>query len=174
MTQMQWISISFFWNVSDLFVNFLAAPTGADVATWTIWQIQLVLICTPFVLQWVRVYDEVSAKLLQNRTYSAVTSYLHNNIFYILSLAVFPWVGSSGKKTGWPRENKEKTSTKLDYHVVNPADSRHMTGRQGSLVVRVLDYQKVASSNPQADKVQICHSAPEQTVNPLFLGRHWK
>ena len=31
---------------------------------------------------------------------------------------------------------------------------------------------KVASSNPRADKVQICRSAPEQAVNPLFLGRH--
>uniref|UniRef100_A0A8C7MMZ5 Adhesion G protein-coupled receptor F3b n=1 Tax=Oncorhynchus kisutch TaxID=8019 RepID=A0A8C7MMZ5_ONCKI len=30
----------------------------------------------------------------------------------------------------------------------------------------------VASSNPRADKVQICGSAPEQAVNPLFLGRH--
>jgi hypothetical protein len=29
-----------------------------------------------------------------------------------------------------------------------------------------------ASSNPRADKVQICRSAPEQAVNPLFLGRH--
>ena len=34
--------------------------------------------------------------------------------------------------------------------------------------------RKVASSNPRADKVQICHSAPEQAVNPLFLGHHWK
>ena len=31
---------------------------------------------------------------------------------------------------------------------------------------------KVASSNPRADNVQICRSAPEQAVNPLFLGRH--
>uniref|UniRef100_A0A8C7D2Q6 ArfGAP with SH3 domain, ankyrin repeat and PH domain 3 n=1 Tax=Oncorhynchus kisutch TaxID=8019 RepID=A0A8C7D2Q6_ONCKI len=32
--------------------------------------------------------------------------------------------------------------------------------------------RKVARSNPRADKVQICRSAPEQAVNPLFLGRH--
>ena len=31
--------------------------------------------------------------------------------------------------------------------------------------------RKVASSNPRADKVQICRSAPEQAVNPLFLDQ---
>uniref|UniRef100_A0A8C7R7Q6 Sulfhydryl oxidase n=1 Tax=Oncorhynchus mykiss TaxID=8022 RepID=A0A8C7R7Q6_ONCMY len=35
------------------------------------------------------------------------------------------------------------------------------------------DYlEEEAHSNPRADKVQICRSAPEQAVNPLFLGRH--
>ena len=43
--------------------------------------------------------------------------------------------------------------------------------RQGSLVSWTSN-RKVASSNPRADKVQICRSAPEQAVNPLFLGRH--
>uniref|UniRef100_A0A8L0DNQ3 Uncharacterized protein n=1 Tax=Oncorhynchus mykiss TaxID=8022 RepID=A0A8L0DNQ3_ONCMY len=40
------------------------------------------------------------------------------------------------------------------------------------LHLRWTSKRKVSCSNPRGDKVQICHSAPEQAVNPLFLGRH--
>jgi hypothetical protein len=43
------------------------------------------------------------------------------------------------------------------------------SGRQRSLE-RWTSNRKVVSSNPRADKVQICRSAPEQAVNPYVLN----
>jgi hypothetical protein len=60
-----------------------------------------------------------------------------------------------------PSNNDQYSSGQFDHY--------NLLGRQGSLVVRALDYQLEgwkASSNPRADKVHICHSAPEQAVKP--------
>ena len=59
--------------------------------------------------------------------------------------------------------------------------SRHTAqdGEYGNMMKEVAEWlerwtsnRKVASLNPRADKVQICRSALEQAVNPLFLGHH--
>jgi hypothetical protein len=55
----------------------------------------------------------------------------------------------------------EVTNTTNTISQIMSPFSNLCVGAAGSLLVRVLD-QKVAGSNPCADKVNICHSAPEQ------------
>ena len=52
----------------------------------------------------------------------------------------------------------------IGYRVVE-ASNLHWGGRVASWLECWTSNRKVASSNPRADKVQICRSAPEQAVN---------